>query len=168
MLVGIILFRGGFSLFSLLFFLLPVLWCVGGFGLHVRFVKGTQNIYEESCNLHLLCLQHTRVELSFSSKIIILVFMQNLMLTSLCGSIMRDHEFKSRLSENFLIFHITYDSCYMIMEAWLSGSELTIIRSFALVQQLSERKGLTSLLNQRRNYHYHYFVNNSYNLWKVY
>jgi len=43
-------------------------------------------------------------------------------------------------SENFLIFHITYDSCYVIIEVWLSGSEPTIIRRSALVQQLSVRK----------------------------
>jgi len=41
-------------------------------------------------------------------------------------------------SEFFLIFHITYD--YVIIEVWLSGAELTIIRRPALVQQLSVRK----------------------------
>jgi len=43
-------------------------------------------------------------------------------------------------SENFLIFHITYDSCYVIAEVWLSCSQPTIIRRPALVQRLSVRK----------------------------
>jgi len=38
-------------------------------------------------------------------------------------------------SENFLIFHITYDPCLVIIEVWLSGSEPT--RSSTLVQQWS-------------------------------
>jgi len=61
-------------------------------------------------------------------------------LVGLCGSVSKDfvyhaggHEFECRL--NFQIFHITYDS-------WLSGSEPTIIRKSALVQQVSVRKTL--------------------------
>jgi len=34
-------------------------------------------------------------------------------------------------SENFIIFHITYDSCSVIIGVWLSGSEPTIIRMSA-------------------------------------
>jgi len=34
-------------------------------------------------------------------------------------------------SENVLIVHITYDSCYVIIEAWLSVSEPAIIRRSA-------------------------------------
>jgi len=49
-------------------------------------------------------------------------------------------------SENFLIFHIAYDSCYMIIEVWLSGSEPTIIRRSASVQQLSSGKDPRSSL----------------------
>jgi len=49
-------------------------------------------------------------------------------------------------SEHFLIFHITYDSSSVIIEVWLSGSESTIIRRSALVQQLSVRKDPRSWL----------------------
>jgi len=42
-------------------------------------------------------------------------------------------------SENYLIFHFTYDPCLVIIEVWLSGSELAIIRRSALVQQLAVR-----------------------------
>jgi len=43
------------------------------------------------------------------------------------------------LSVYFLLFHITCVSCYCI-EVWISGSEPTIIRRSALVQNLSVRK----------------------------
>jgi len=49
-------------------------------------------------------------------------------------------------SENFLIFHITYDSCLVITEIWISGSEPTLIWRSAFVQQLSVRKGLDEII----------------------
>jgi len=50
------------------------------------------------------------------------------------------------LSENFLIFHITYDSCEVNIEVWLSGSEPTINGRSALVQQL-KREGVCKTID---------------------
>jgi len=62
-------------------------------------------------------------------------------------------------SENFLIFHIIYDSCWVILEAWLSGSEPTIIsRSGSAIECKKGPQVLTSLLNQRRNYYYYIII----------
>jgi len=64
-------------------------------------------------------------------------------------------------SENFLIFHITYDSYYVIIEMWLSGSEPTIIRRSA-VKCMKGPHALNSLINQRQNHYYYYYFQTFY------
>jgi len=51
-------------------------------------------------------------------------------------------------SENFLIFHITYDSCCDYRGIWLSSFEPTIIRR-SLVQQLRVREDFAALLKTK-------------------
>jgi len=58
-------------------------------------------------------------------------------------------------SENFLISHITYDSCYRVMAKWFGAHCNQEVCFSSAVKCEKGPQVLTSLLNQRRNYYYY-------------
>jgi len=62
-------------------------------------------------------------------------------------------------SEKFLIFHITYDSCYVIIEVWPSSSEPTNqeVRFSSVVKCKKGPQVLTLLLKDEIIHYYYYY-----------